>query len=118
MAKKFEDLLIWSKSHGITVEIYKITKYFPKEELFCITNQIRRSSLSIENNIAEGFGRKTKKDFSHFLYMALGSLYETKSMIHLSFELMYIKLEKYKEIKKDLELLSYQIKKFISRLNT
>jgi len=90
MVQSFEELRVWQKAHSLTIRIYKSTQQFPEIERFGITSQIRRSALSVENNIAEGFGRRTKKDFAHFLYLSLGSLYETKSMIYLSRDMNYL----------------------------
>ena len=86
----FKDLKIWQLSHQLTLLIYKITLNFPKSEIFGITSQLRRSSSSIPANIAEGFGRKGKKEFIQYLYQAKGSLYETQNFIILSKDLKYI----------------------------
>jgi len=72
----FRELHVWKKAMNLVKEIYKSTKHFPKEEQFGLTNQIRRCAVSIPSNIAEGAGRGTKKDFSHFLDIAKGSSYE------------------------------------------
>ncbi len=118
MSNDFQDLLIWQKSHKLSIIIYRLTKQLPKEELFGITSQIRRSAISVENNIAEGFGRRTKKDFANFLYMALGSLYETRSMLRVCNELEYISKELYRETDGKYVILSYMLKKFISSLES
>lgn len=99
MSSHFEDLIVWKTSHQLTLEIYRLSKTFPKEEVFGITSQIRRSCVSIENNIAEGYGRRTKKDFSSFLYNALGSLYETQSLLMLCKDLHYISGIFYEKVK-------------------
>ena len=117
MSNDFKNLQIWQKSHKLTIVIYKLTKQLPKEELFGVVSQIRRSAVSVENNIAEGFGRRTKKDFANFLYMSLGSLYDTRSMLHVCSDLEYISVEIYKESDKEYEILSYMLKKFISSLS-
>jgi four helix bundle protein len=83
---KFEDLLVWQKSIEITVKIYN---HFEKHPDFGYSNQIRRASISISNNIAEGFERSTNKDFNRFLYIAKGSCSEVKSMLFLGFKLGY-----------------------------
>lgn len=118
MSNDFQDLLIWQKSHELSILIYGFTKHLPREELFGITSQIRRSAISVENNIAEGFGRRTKKDFANFLYMALGSLYETRSMLRVCHELEYISKELYHESDGKYVILSYMLKKFISSLES
>lgn len=86
----FEDLIVWQKSQDLAVSVYKITKDFPKDELFSITNQLRRAASSISANIAEGFGRQTNKDKTHFYVMAYGSLLEVKNFLYLSNRLEYL----------------------------
>ena len=75
---RFEDLEVWSKSHKLTLEIYKITNKFPNEEKFRLGDQLRRSTASIATNIVEGNSRKYRKEFLQFLNMARSSLEETK----------------------------------------
>lgn len=65
----FKNLIVWQKAHQFTLKVYKITKIFPKEEIYGITSQIRRASTSIAANIVEGFGRKTKKEKLLFAYL-------------------------------------------------
>ena len=77
MIRNFEDLLVWQKGHQFVLEIYKITQKFPEEEKFGLISQIRRSSLSICANIAEG-NKKSTKDYLRFIDIAQGSLEETK----------------------------------------
>jgi four helix bundle protein len=74
--RKFEDLIVWKKSHDLTLEIYKITKDFPSEEKFGLVSQMRRSAVSIPANIAEGFKRRGSKDKIHFYNISQGSLGE------------------------------------------
>lgn len=88
--KSFHDLRVWQEAHKLVVVIYKITKNFPKEELFGITNQIRRAAVSITSNIAEGFGRETIKDRIHFYIMSLGSLNETQNQLLISKDVGYL----------------------------
>lgn len=78
--------------------IYKITKGFPKEELFGLTNQIRRAAISITSNIAEGFSRSTFKDKSHFYSIALGSLTETQNQLIIARDVGYLDTKKFHEI--------------------
>lgn len=88
--ESFEQLKVWQKSQDLAVEIYMVTKSFPNDELFAITNQLRRAASSISANIAEGFGRQTSKDKIHYYIMAYGSLLEVKNFIYLSNKLKYI----------------------------
>lgn len=80
--------------------IYSITKSFPKEELYGLTSQIRRSSVSISSNIAEGCGRNTPKDSLRFLYISRGSLFELESQVYVSFDLEYISSQEFNNILK------------------
>ena len=76
VVKTFEDLLVWQKGHALVLEIYELTKSYPKDELYSLTQQMKRCVISVPNNIAEGFGRYTTKDYIHFLIQSRGSLYE------------------------------------------
>ena len=87
----FEDLEAWQVSHNFVLEIYKTTKLFPKDELYCLTSQLRRAALSITSNIAEGFSRYHYKDKVRFYYNARGSLSEVRNCLILSKDLGYIK---------------------------
>ena len=78
---KFTDLTVWQESHKLVLLIYNVTKKFPSEEKFSLTNQIRRAVVSVTSNIAEGFGRQTKTDTIHFYIMARGSLLELQNQI-------------------------------------
>ncbi len=84
----FQNLKVWKKGHELVLLIYHLTDSFPKHEQFGLTSQIRRSSVSVCANIAEGY-RKTRKDFLRFLDIAQGSLEETKYYIILSHDLKY-----------------------------
>ncbi|MEX2341060.1 MAG: four helix bundle protein [Candidatus Paceibacterota bacterium] len=88
--RHFTDLEAWKAAHSLALEIYKITKLFPKEELFGLTNQMRRASVSIGSNIAEGFSRNTSKDKSYFYTIAKGSTTELESQLLLVNDLGYI----------------------------
>lgn len=91
--ESFEQLTVWQESQKLAVEVYSATKSFPKDELFAITNQLRRAASSISANIAEGFGRQTNKDKVHFYVMAYGSLLEVKNFLYLSNKLNYLSNE-------------------------
>jgi four helix bundle protein len=80
----YKDLIIWQKSVELAVYIYEITKAFPKEEIYGLVSQLRRSAVSIASNIAEGAGRNSKKDFNNFLGIANGSSCELETQIIIS----------------------------------
>jgi len=86
----FQDLRIWQKGIEIVKDIYILTKRFPKEELYGLTSQMRRSAVSIPSNIAEGFRRYHNKEYKQFLYIALGSCAELETQIIIANELDYI----------------------------
>ena len=80
---KFRDLKVWQKSMVFVTNIYKITQNFPKDERFGLTSQIRRSSVSVPSNIAEGFGRRLPKEFKHFLRISISSLFELQTQLEI-----------------------------------
>lgn len=88
--RDFHKLIIWQRSHQLTLDVYKASKTFPKDELFGLTSQIRRVVSSIPTNIAEGCGRETNKDFAHFLQISIGSASETEYQLLLAHDLEYI----------------------------
>ena len=83
-------MLIWQKGIEITEKVYLITNNFPQNELFSLTNQIRRASVSISSNIAEGFGRNSTKSYMNFLKISRGSLYELETQLFIADRLNYI----------------------------
>ena len=85
-----ERLDVWKASLDLVAEIYRITKSFPKEEVYGLTSQIRRSAISIPSNIAEGCARKGKKERDQFLYIARGSLSELETQLHISLRLEFL----------------------------
>jgi len=88
--KNFQDLRIWQIGIEVVKDIYILTKKFPKEELYGLTSQVRRSAVSIPSNIAEGFRRYHNKEYKQFLYIALGSCAELETQIIIAKELDYI----------------------------
>lgn len=88
--KSHKDLDVWTKSIDLVTEIYRVTNEFPKEEIYGITNQMRRAAVSIPSNISEGAARHHPKEFVRFLYMALGSASELETQLIISEKLMFI----------------------------
>jgi four helix bundle protein len=86
----YRDLLIWKKSMELIVDIYKVSAKFPKEEIYGLTSQIRRASISVPSNIAEGYGRRSTGDYKRFLNIALGSLFEFQTQLEVSKRLNYL----------------------------
>jgi four helix bundle protein len=90
MLKNYKELKVWQRSYQLCLEIYRTTKEFPKEERYGLTSQIRRATVSVHSNIAEGYGRKTTPEYIQFLYIAYGSSCELETQILLSGSLGYI----------------------------
>lgn len=93
MLKNYEELKVWQKSYQLCLDVYKVTKSFPKEEKYGLTSQVRRAAVSVPSNIAEGYGRKTTPEYIHALYIAYGSNCELATQIQLSCDLGHIKTE-------------------------
>lgn len=98
MIKNFTDLETWKEAHKLTLKIYKVTKYFPKEEMFGLISQIRRAVISIESNIAEGFARFHYKDRLNFYFQARGSVSEVESQLITSKDLGFLNEVEFNEI--------------------
>jgi four helix bundle protein len=103
----FENLLVWQKSRALTKEIYKLTSTFPKEEAFGITSQMRRCSISIPSNLAEGSSRRTNKDKARFTEIAFGSGLELLNQLIIALDLNYIEESKYLEIRINLQEVTF-----------
>jgi four helix bundle protein len=88
--KDFKELKVWQKAQHLAVEVYHVTRCFPREELYGLTSQLRRSAVSIGANIAEGCGRRTDGDFTRFLQIARGSASEVEYELLLARELGFI----------------------------
>lgn len=91
----YKKLIVWQKAHQNVLDVYKLTIGFPKEEVYGITSQVRRAIISVANNIVEGAGKFTDKDFANFLQTALGSCQESEYLLMLSFELKFIDKKNY-----------------------
>ena len=96
--KSYRDLIVWQKSMRLVTRIYLITKELPKNELYGLTSQIRRSSISLPSNIAEGYGRNSTNDYIRFLQIACGSLYEVQTQLEICRNLEYLSKELFNEI--------------------
>lgn len=96
--QEFTDLKAWQEAHHLVLEIYKVTKKFPREELFALTNQMRRAVVSISANIAEGFGRQGIREKIQFYYVAQGSLTEVKNHILIARDLLYLNDKDFQKI--------------------
>lgn len=116
--RDFHKLIIWQRSHQLTLNVYKVSKSFPKDELFGLTSQIRRAVSSIPTNIAEGCGRETAKDFAHFLQISIGSASEVEYELLLVHDLEYITNEEYERLSNETIAVRKMIVKYQSELKS
>jgi four helix bundle protein len=117
MLKGFQDLRVWQEAKDFTVQVYRITKSFPREEMFGLSDQMRRASNSICANIAEGFSRYHTKDKVKFYYNARGSVSESVSHVLVARELKYLSPEVAAGINKQLESIKQMINAMISSVS-
>ena len=102
MIREFRDFEVYRRSFEAAVEMYRITKEYPREELYGLTSQIKRASTSIPLNIAEGYGKKENaNEFKRFLYMAIGSCNEMRVLMDLSARLGFISEENHRKYEKE-----------------
>ena len=115
--ESFKDLIVWQKGIELVNEIYKVTKHFPKEELFGLTSQARRAAISVPANIAEGWGRGTTKNYIQFLEISRGSLYELNTLIIISVNQEYLSSEKCSEIESNINEIGRILNAIITKLD-
>ncbi len=113
----FRDLIVWRESHKLVLMVYIVTKNFPKEEIFGITSQMRRSSVSITSNIAEGFARRSKKEKLQFYSVARGSLVELESQLLVARDVEYLSIIDFDNIYKQIEISHKLLNSFINKTN-
>jgi four helix bundle protein len=112
----FRKILVWQKSISLVTKIYKATSTFPKEEMFGLTSQIRRSSVSVPSNIAEGSGRESSKDFLRFLYISLGSIFEMQTQLEIAKNIIYINEEEFNLLYEDSREIERMLASLIRKL--
>lgn len=117
MTTSYKDLIVWQKSIDLVAELYEITKKFPREEVYGITSQMKRSAVSIPSNIAEGRNRGTKKDYLQFLRIAYGSGAELETQIIISKRLSETKNFDYKKVDSLLDEVMRMLNVMIRKLN-
>ncbi len=114
---RFEDIEVWQLSRIFVKEIYQITNISPFSKDFGLRDLLRRASISIMSNISEGFDRKGKKEFVHFLYLSKGSAAEIRSQLYAAFDLGYIDKNIFGKLFNEIELISKSLSGFIKYLN-
>ena len=115
--RDFHNYKVWQRGHLFSLEVYKQTKHFPKDELFGMTSQLRRASTSIPINIAEGCGRRSDAEFAYFLNIAAGSASEVEEELLLSFDLKFLDKESYKQLDKEVKEIKAMIGALIDTLH-
>ena len=110
------NLEVWRKSVELAKKMYFITKDFPQSEIYGLTSQMRRASVSIASNIAEGRGRSTAKDFVHFLHLAQGSLYELSTQVVIAHEIGLLSKEHYEDVCDHIKSIESMIRGLIFRI--
>ena len=112
MSYRYQDLIAWRKAKAFATEVYRATDAFPKAEIYGLTSQLRRASVSVASNIAEGQGRLTKGEFCHFLGQARGSLLELETQLAISLDLNFLNEEEFKKLQSK----SSEIRKILNGL--
>jgi four helix bundle protein len=116
--RSFNRLVIWQQSHQLVLKVYQVTAHFPSAEIFGLTSQMRRASISIPSNIAEGCGRKSAADFARFLQVAHGSCTELEYQILLSKELGYLNEPEFIDLHTRITTIGKMLYNFLSRLTS
>jgi four helix bundle protein len=114
--RDFRNLQVWEKAHSLTLNVYRTTLSFPKEELYGLTSQIRRSSASIPTNIAEGCGRNGDAELARFMYISMGSASELEYQLLLAHDLKYLEQDAYTELHEKVTEVKRMITGFIKTL--
>ena len=116
MLKNFKELKAWQKAYQLSLDVYRITKTFPREEAYGLTSQVRRAAVSVPSNIAEGYGRKTVGEYIQALYVAYGSNCELETQLLLSGDLGYVESAELKKLQGDLGDVERLLKALIKSL--
>ncbi|MBC8460019.1 MAG: four helix bundle protein [Deltaproteobacteria bacterium] len=114
--KTHKDLVVWQNAITLVTEIYQVSKLFPKEELYGLTSQLRRSAVSIPSNISEGAARNHSKEFIHYLYISLGSIAELETQLIISINLGYIQEELWQEFEDKIKKIRVQLSGLIKAI--
>ncbi|MGH3089456.1 MAG: four helix bundle protein [Rubrobacteraceae bacterium] len=114
--RDFRELKVWHKGHRLTLEVYKATAGFPREERYGLTSQIRRSASSIPANMAEGCGRSGDAELARFMLIAMGSASELEYHLLLAYDLGFLEEESHKELSEKTKEIKRMLSKFINKL--
>jgi four helix bundle protein len=116
--KTYRELIVWQKAMQLVTQIYKNTEDLPKEELYGLISQIRRSSISIPSNIAEGYGRNSTNDYIRFLQISRGSLYELQTQLEICLNLNYLNQISFNDIYEQSREIERMLSSLINKLNS
>ena len=116
--KDFTDLIVWKEGHKLIISLYKVSRGFPKEDLYSLTNQMRRAAVSINSNIAEGFGRRGYKEKIQFYYLAQGSLIELKNQLYIAKDIGYLKNGEFNTLMNQSDLVHRLLQGLITKSKT
>jgi len=114
----FRKLKVWDKAHVTALDIYKMTALFPKEEQYGLTSQMRRASVSVSSNIAEGCGRNGNAEFARFLYIAMGSASELECQILLAHDLGFLNVLDYERLENNVSEVKKMIRALLNKIKT
>jgi four helix bundle protein len=114
----YRDLDVWQKAINLAKEIYEITENFPAREIYGITNQLRRSAVSVASNIAEGQARHSKKEFKYFLGISLGSLAELETLLTIALEINYLSKMNFSNLLTSTDEITRMIKGLLKYIST
>ncbi len=117
MASHHKDLAVWQKAHKLTLEIYKATTSFPKEERYGIASQLRRAAFGIATNLAEGGARRSRREYVQFASVARGSASEVAYLLLVSRDLGYLNAEKFNELAEGYDHVSRMLTNLIRALS-
>lgn len=116
--QSYRDLIVWQKSVDFAEMIYRITNDWPKHELYGLTNQVRRSSVSVSSNIAEGQARQHTKEFKQFLYIALGSIAEAHTQLIIAKRLSYVTQLQFNELESKIIEIQKMLRSLVNKLRS
>lgn len=115
-SKNFRDLDVWKLGKAIVLDVYKVTRGFPKEEMYGLVSQMRRAAVSIPSNVAEGFNRKHNPEYRQLLYVALGSCAELETQIEVAHDLGFLETGDQDQVLEKLDHESRMLRNLIKRL--
>jgi four helix bundle protein len=111
-----KELEVWKNAIDLAIAVYRHTSGFPKEEIYCLTSQIKRAAVSVPANISEGSGRMQPKEFLYFLRISFGSLTELETLLIIAAELKYLNKQNYEDLQNRIKLITVQLSRLITAI--